>query len=432
MREMKDSEMPFLDSVPSHWAFKRTKFLVTSLSRGNGIKKDEVFEDGNISCVRYGEIYTEYNQGFTECKSKTNLEVVNTPQYFSYGDILFAGTGELVEEIGKNVVYLGDDLCLAGGDIIVMKHQQEPRYMNYLYNSSIIQAQKSKGKAKLKVVHISPSEIGDIKVYLPPIEEQKGIADYLDEKCAAIDESIQKRKEIIEKLEDYKRATIIHTSLYGLNSKVDFKPTEIPWLKSVPSNWDVLPLRFMFIERKDKNKDGAETNLLSLSYGRIKRKDINSNEGLTPDNYNGYNIVQHGDIVLRLTDLQNDHRSLRTGLVTEKGIITSAYVTLKPLRANTNSSYYRYVLHAYDLMKVFYSMGEGIRQSLKYDDLSRTVLLPVPSEEEQEKIVQYLREKETTIDAMISKQQTIIDKLDEYKKSIIYNAVTGKIDCRPS
>ena len=119
-------------------------------------------------------------------------------------------------------------------------------------------------------------------------------------------------------------------------------------------------------------------------------------------------------------------------MVTEKGIITSAYVTLKPLRANTNSSYYRYVLHAYDLMKVFYSMGEGIRQSLKYDDLSRTVLLPVPSEEEQENIVQYLREKETTIDAMISKQQTIIDKLEEYKKSIIYNAVTGKIDCRPS
>ena len=81
--------------------------------------KEEVIEDGDIQCVRYGEIYSKYDCAFVSALSKTNKEILSSPQYISYGDILFAGTGELVEEIGKNIVYLGTEPCLAGGDIVV-------------------------------------------------------------------------------------------------------------------------------------------------------------------------------------------------------------------------------------------------------------------------------------------------------------------------
>lgn len=210
----KKSKIDYTERVPKHWEMKRLKFVATYIGKGAGITKDDIRENGDTNCVRYGEIYSKYNNTFKNCYSKTNIDLVPSPQYFEYGDILFAGTGELIEEIGKNIAYLGKDKCLAGGDIIVLKHNQEPRYLNYLLNSIPIQNQKSCGKAKLKVVHISGSEIGNIKIYLPDITEQKQIADYLDKKYTVIDELIIKQKEAIDKLEEYKK-TLIYNAVTG-------------------------------------------------------------------------------------------------------------------------------------------------------------------------------------------------------------------------
>ena len=168
----------------------------------------ETVENGDTPCVRYGEIYSKYNQAFYECETRTNLSLNTTPKYFSYGDILFTCTGELVEEIGKSVVYLGQDECLAGGDIIVMKHSQNPVFLNYALNSQCAQAQKSCDKTKLKVVHISASDIGNILLALPPIAEQEEIADYLDKKCSEIDTLIEKKTALLEEMETYKKSVI--------------------------------------------------------------------------------------------------------------------------------------------------------------------------------------------------------------------------------
>ena len=125
----------------------------------------------------------------------------------AFGDILFACTGELPEEIGKNIVYLGNEKCLAGGDIIVLSHFQEPRFLSYVYNS-YGQTQKSCGKTKLKVVHISASEIANIFVALPPLSEQQQISDYLDKKCSEIDKLITKKEQLVVELESYKKSLI--------------------------------------------------------------------------------------------------------------------------------------------------------------------------------------------------------------------------------
>lgn len=205
---MKDSGVKWIGMIPKHWIVKRTKFVANALEKGKGITKEEVISDGDIQCVRYGEIYTKYNQGFTDCVSRTNLEIIQPHQFFEHGDILFAGTGELVEEIGKNVVYLGNEKCLAGGDIIVMKHHQDPAFLNYALNSIYSQKQKSYGKAKLKVVHISADNIGNVKIALPPLNEQQRITTYLDNKCAKIDRLIAIKQEKINKLNDYKKSLI--------------------------------------------------------------------------------------------------------------------------------------------------------------------------------------------------------------------------------
>lgn len=204
------------------------------------------------------------------------------------------------------------------------------------------------------------------------------------------------------------------------------KPSGIEWIGDIPDDWEVRKLLSLFKEHKDRNKNLEEQNLLSLSYGKIKRKDINNNDGLLPASFETYNIVEKGDIVFRLTDLQNDKRSLRTGIVTQRGIITSAYVTIRP-KIKLDSRFYHYLYHMYDICKVFYGMGDGVRQGMGFEDLKNIPTL-IPPLKTQQKIADYLDEKCGEIDATIAKQKEIIEKLKAYKQSLISETVTKGLD----
>ena len=153
--------------------------IATDIFRGSGIKRDQITEDG-IPCVRYGEIYTTYGVWFDKCKSHTELSKISNPKYFEHGDILFAITGESVDDIAKSTAYMGNEKCIAGGDIVVLRHNQNPKFMAYALSTSAAQAQKSKGKIKSKVVHSSIPAICEIEIPLPDLDEQKRIAEILD------------------------------------------------------------------------------------------------------------------------------------------------------------------------------------------------------------------------------------------------------------
>ena len=147
--------------------------LATDMYRGSGIKRDEVSSEG-IPCVRYGEIYTTYNVWFDKCVSKTMMG----SKTFEYGDVLFAITGESVEEIAKSCAYVGNEKCFAGGDIVVMKHEQNPKYMAYALSTTMAQKQKSKERIKSKVVHSNIPAIKEIKIPIPfPNDTAKSLAE---------------------------------------------------------------------------------------------------------------------------------------------------------------------------------------------------------------------------------------------------------------
>lgn len=200
------------------------------------------------------------------------------------------------------------------------------------------------------------------------------------------------------------------------------KNSGVDWIQDIPTGWGVRVLFQLADQVKNKNKDLAEKNLLSLSYGKIKRKDINNPEGLLPESFDGYNIIEADDIVLRLTDLQNDHTSLRVGQAKERGIITSAYTTLRP-SAFVNPQYLYYVLHAYDLIKGFYGMGAGVRQGLNYDEV-KAIKVPFPAVEEQRRIVAYLDDQVSQIDSIIEEAKASIEEYKQWKASTIFEAVT--------
>ncbi|TXH90020.1 restriction endonuclease subunit S [Thauera aminoaromatica] len=205
----------------------------------------------------------------------------------------------------------------------------------------------------------------------------------------------------------------------------EYKAASIPWLATIPKNWEVQPLFSAASERKVKNLGMRERNLLSLSYGQIVRRDINSNEGLLPESFETYQIVDRGDIVLRMTDLQNDQRSLRSALVRERGIITSAYIAVRP--QSINPCFLDYLMRAYDVQKVFYAMGGGLRQSLKFEELRRLRLV-IPSQPEQIGIVRFLDRETTRIDTLIAKKTRFIELLKEKRQAVITKAVTKGLD----
>lgn len=198
------------------------------------------------------------------------------------------------------------------------------------------------------------------------------------------------------------------------------------WLGNIPFSWSMVLLSQVVSQVKNKNSDLSEKNLLSLSYGKIKRKPIDTTEGLLPASFDGYNIIEANDIVLRLTDLQNDHTSLRVGISTEKGIITSAYITMRPKNSKTAKFLY-YLLHTFDLRKGFYGMGAGVRQGLNYGEVKR-LKIPFPAEDEQAAIANFLDNEIMRVDSIISEAKASIEEYKSWKASLIFEAVTKGLD----
>lgn len=209
-----------------------------------------------------------------------------------------------------------------------------------------------------------------------------------------------------------------------------YKDSGIAWIGKLPEHWETRILSQVATEYFISNKEIKHQNLLSLSYGRIINKDIMTTEGLLPASYDTYQVIREGNIVLRLTDLQNDKRSLRVGLCTQEGIITSAYLALFP-RKGILSPYLYQLLHTADIKKVFYGMGSGLRQNLNWQEL-RKLVLPLPPLSEQEAIVAYLEEKTSEMDALVTKKEELIVHLRELKQSTIAKAVTQGLDATAS
>lgn len=204
------------------------------------------------------------------------------------------------------------------------------------------------------------------------------------------------------------------------------KDSGIEWIGDSPIEWNKFTIGQLFEQVKQKNTGLIEKNLLSLSYGRIKRKDINSGDGLLPESFEGYNIIEKDDIVLRMTDLQNDKTSLRQGIAEERGIITSAYITMRSIH-KVSPRFVYYQLYGFDVSKGYYGMGSGVRQGVNWKDIKKLSLI-LPNLELQNKIAKFLDEKTALIDDIITDTKQTIAELKSYKQSLISEIVTNGIN----
>ena len=265
-------------------------------------------------------------------------------------------------------------------------------------------------------------------IVLPSNEEQFLISNFLDSRTNRIDILISKQHNMIELLKEKRQAIITNAVTKGLDPNVPMKDSGVEWIGEIPEHWEIKPLFSLMRESKTKNTEDENLEVLSLSYGNIIIRDVDNNFGLLPESFATYQVVDKGNIILRLTDLQNDKKSLRVGLVKKRGIITSAYVCLQT-SVDLIPEFAYFMLHSYDIRKVFYGFGGGVRQSMTFKDLKHLPLV-YPSTDEQIQIIEHIKTEIDKLDILILKQEKVIELLREYRTSLISHAVTGKIDVR--
>ena len=378
----------------------KLKDIATEMYRGNGIKREEIREIG-IPCIRYGEIYTDYGISFEKTKSYTDENLIINKKYIDYGDILFAITGESVEEIGKSTAYIGKEKCLVGGDILVMKHKQDPVYLSYVLSTENAQKQKSKGKIKSKVVHTNATDIGEIEIPLPPLEVQKRIVEVLDnfEKICndlniGLPAEIEARQKQYEFIRNY-LLTFNNEEVYDLSKQASKQAQNL--IKILQYVYGYVEVRLGDIgsivrgnglQKKDFTEDGVgciHYGQIYTKYGMVTEKTISFVEESLAEKLRK---VEKGDIIFAVTSENIEDLCKCVVWLGEEKIVTGGHTAI--LKHNQNSKFLAY----YFQTEAFHSQKRKMATGTKVMDVTATkleeILIPLPSLEEQQRIVDIL------------------------------------------
>lgn len=263
----------------------------------------------------------------------------------------------------------------------------------------------SEGARNHGLLNISPADFFDLPFLYPSSEiEQHKIAQFFSRFDALIIAEDKK----LEKLKNFKNASF--------EKMFPRKGETIPQIRfdGFKGEWAKKELSEVAGYYRVSNENVHHQNLLSLSYGKIVKRNIKSKKGLLPASFDTYQVIKENIIVLRFTDLQNDHKSLRVGLSKEEGIISPAYTCLE-CKDSINPDYLYLLLHYYDLCKVFYGMGDGMRQTLSYSDIKDLLLIIPEDEEEQKNIVDFF----SRLDLLVSSQEKKLRKLRSLRKALL-------------
>ncbi|HGU4110858.1 TPA: restriction endonuclease subunit S, partial [Escherichia coli] len=410
----KDSGIEWIGQVPEHWKIAQIK-RISALNP----KKSTLSEEKDSLCT-FLPMEKLRTNAVTLDETRPIHEVYDGYSYFCDGDILIAKVTPCFEN-GNIAVANGlvNGIGFGSTEINVLRvnGKGHNRFLYYRLQEEqfrTIAKSEMRGTGGLKRV---PTDLFEsFTIGLPDTDEQATIAATLDQETACIDALIEKKTRFIELLKEKRQALITHAVTKGLDPNVKMKDSGVEWIGQMPEHWDVKPFFALVTELNRKNVGLAETNILSLSYGNIIQKPETRNMGLTPESYETYQIVESGEIVFRFTDLQNDKRSLRSAQVTQRGIITSAYMAVKP--HSIDSTYFAWLMRSYDLCKVFYAMGGGLRQSLKFEDVRRLPVL-IPPVDEQSEITNTINARTARIDALVEKTEQSITLLKERRAAFI-------------
>ena len=268
---------------------------------------------------------------------------------------------------------------------------------------------------------LNQENLKEIWIPLPSYGIQRKVASYLDTKCSEIDATAEDIQKEISLLEDYKKSVITEAVTKGLNPDAEMKDSGIEWVGKVPVTWKIMPNKYIMTKKKVIKEVYDDENIISLSMNGVIVRDLEAG-GKMPKTFDGYQIVYPGNLLMCLFDYDVTPRCI--GLIKDYGVTSPAYSQFVMNNDNYSGYYYYYYLMI-DHAKTLLHLAKNLRHSFTEEQLG-AILAPVPTVEEQYQIVNYLDTKCSEIDTLIADKKRQLDTLADYKKSLIYEYVTGK------
>lgn len=428
----KDSGVEALGKIPNDWEVLRFRDIC-EFGKGLNITKENL-EDVGIPCVNYGEVHSKYgfevNPEIHQLKCVSENYLKSSPKsLLRYGDFVYADTSEDIDGSG-NFTYLNShQITFAGYHTVIVrpKNNINVRFLAYVFDSLSFRNQIRKAVKGVKVYSITKSILKDTNIWLPDFNGQYEISQFLDKKTSEIDQAIAIKQQQIALLNERKQIVIQKAVTQGLDPNVPMKDSGVEWIGQVPEHWEIRANRTIFKERNEQGKEGLPLLSVSIHSG------VSNEEIAEEDNVRGririedkskYILVKKGDVAFNMM------RAWQGGIgaVSVDGMVSPAYIVAKPNHL-INSEFFEYQYRCPEFIQQMDRYSKGITDFRKrlYWDGFKQLLTVVPPIDEQLKIVEQIKaiEQQTNVATQIKNQQ--IEKLKEYKTTLINDAVTGKI-----
>lgn len=410
-REMKDSGVPWIGMVPANWAVEKLKFLTLFCQ--------EKYRE-ELGCLAYIglENVVSWNGKFIETESEYDR---NQSLLFVQNDILW---GKLRPYLAK-VFHCQESGCCSGEFCVI-----RPRSgidVRYLWNTLIsigFVSTVDQSTYGTKMPRANADFIKNMLIPVPPVTEQKRIGTILDCKCVEIDTIIEKTRLSIEEFKKLKQAIITQAVTKGIRGDRPVKDSGVEWIPSIPTDWTVCRGKHLFRETNERSETGTE-ELLTVSHitGITPRSQKNVNMFMS-ESLVGYKVCHVGDIAANTMWMWQG----AIGVSNYEGVISPSYNTYRQSAGTYESRYLDYLLRIRPLIDVYslYSTGITASRLRLYPEQFLSLRFIVPPLDEQKEIADYLDSKVREVDSLILKKEQYLAEMEAYKKSLIYEYVTGK------
>lgn len=426
----KESRIPWVDELPVAWEEFRLRYL-GALDAG-GVDKKINEGESLYKSVHYMDVYRGSLRNIFD--SPNYLIVSATPQkrdkcILRKGDVLFTTSSETPNDIGHSCV-VGEDLndTLFGYHLLRLRvtDKIDFQFRKYLFGANYLRTWFSYRAVGMTRYGISNIDFADARIMIPPIDEQKKISNYLDQKVSQIDDLIQNKQELIDLLKEQRISVICSAVTKGIDSTAEMKDSGNEWLGYIPSHWRVVPAKALFAQSKETRHETDVQLTASQKYGIISQEDYMERQNykivLADKGLENWKHVEPNDFIISL-------RSFQGGLEISyiPGCITWHYIVLKP-KAGVEPEYFKWLFKSPRYIQALQRTANFIRdgQVLRFSNFVQVPLPLIPMDEQKE-IAEYLNKETARIDSIIADITEQIEKLKEYRQSVISEVVTGKV-----
>lgn len=428
--EYKNSEIEWLSDMPAHWGIAPIKYMALESESlfldGDWIESKDI-STGGIRYITTGNVTNgKFREQGTGYITEDTFRELNCTEVHE-GDILIA---RLNDPIGRACIIpdLKSKIVTSVDNVIFRPDKKyHKKYLVHLFSSESYFRHTGNLARGATMQRISRGLLGNIRIVVPPFEEQEQISNFLDHETTKIDTLIEKQQQLITLLKEKRQSVISLAVTKGLNPKTKMHSSGINWLGEVPEHWKIKTIKQLFKQTKRQGYSDLEVLSVYRDYGVIEKSSREDNNNKTPDNLSTYQLVEVNDLVIN--KMKAWQGSL--GVSNHVGITSPDYIVYKATHSE-NSKFIHYSLRASHMPDVYHSISNGIRPSqwrLEPEKFEQLFVL-LPPQKEQQGIIEYLDIQLKKIDKLIERCTSASQTMQERRTALISAAVTGKIDIR--